>query len=182
MNRTVRNEYAELLRGFIGGQITNFEYEDRFDKFDLGQAISDPAINEIFGAMWSAYCDIREHKMTGKFKLVGENRETAIRFILFLHSSFPYEWPVQSLSERLLNLLTVGLYGKLQKIDPVQAAGDESVWPFYRKEEYEYSLQNPRLLSGCMERSEVLCREEEMDSGTVQPISHEEFLKQINRY
>lgn len=148
IDRLTRDRYAELLRRFIAGQVTNFEYEDRFDQVAIDLDIADPAVDELFRVMWSTYCDIREHKMTGDHTFEGENRKTVLRFLLFLHSDCPYEWPTEELSGCLLSLLTLGLYGKLTKPDPASINGDEEVWPFYRKGDYEHAVRHPKLLNG----------------------------------
>lgn len=44
-----------------------------------------------------------------------------------------------------------------------------------------YLLQALPAPSKWTDDAEILRREEEMDSGAVQPISHEEFLKQVGR-
>ena len=147
IDRPSRDHYAELLRHFVAGQMTNFEYEDRFDGIAETLDVEDPAVHEIFQAMWVTYCDMRKHKMTGRDALVGDNRHTAARFILFLHSDLPYEWPTSSLKGCLLNLLTVGLYGKLKRPDSTREKGDMAVWPFYRTTDFEQAKQNPQLMS-----------------------------------
>jgi hypothetical protein len=146
IDRPTRDRYAELLRHFVAGQMTNFEYEGHFDSIAESLDISDPAVDEIFQAMWHTYCDLRKHKMSGRDALVGENRDTAARFILFLHSDLPYEWPTSSLKGCLLNLLTVGLYGKLKKTDPTHEKGEMDVWPFHSRTDCEQAKQNPRLM------------------------------------
>jgi len=148
INRPTRDRYAELLRHFIAGQMTNFEYETQFDNIAESLDTTDPAVHEIFQAMWYTYCDLRKHKMTGADALVGDNRHTLARFILFLYSDLPYEWPTSSLKGCLLNLLTVGFYGKLKKVDPTNKKGETTVWPFYRVTDFEQAKQNPKLMMG----------------------------------
>ncbi len=147
IDRLTRDQYAQLLRHFAAGQITNFEYEARFDKITTDIDVADPAVKEIFGSMWFTYCDLYKHKLAGDHALEGETRKAVLRFLLFLHSDYPYEWPVEKLSGRLLNLLTLGLYGKINKPNPARIAGDDEVWPFYRKEDYEYAIRHPKLLN-----------------------------------
>lgn len=84
IDRLTRDRYAELLRRFIAGQVTNFEYEDRFDEVAIDLDIADPAVEELFRVMWFPYCDIRKHKMTGVHAIEGENRQTVLQFLLFL--------------------------------------------------------------------------------------------------
>ncbi len=143
-----RDRYANLLQHFIGGQVTNFEYMDRFDEISIDLNRADPAVDELFRAIWVTYCDICKHKMTGDYAVEGESKKTVLRFILFLHSDFPFEWPTTKVSDFLLNLLSMGLYGKLKKPDPARIDGNEDVWPFFRREDYEYAVAHPKLLNG----------------------------------
>jgi len=147
IDRQSRDHYAELLRHFIAGQMTNFEYEDRFDNIAKTLTINDPAVHEIFEDMWFTYCDLRQHTMTGPDAIVGDNRHTVVRFILFLHSDLPYEWPTRNIKDCLLNLLTVGFYGKLKRRDPACEKGDMDAWPFFRMDDFEQAKQNPKLMS-----------------------------------
>ena len=147
IDRPTRDHYAVLLRHFIAGQMTNFQYEDKFDNISITLGGADPAVLEIFQAMWYTYDDICQHTMTGDHAFRGPNRETAIRFILFLYSDVPYEWPTVKLSGCLFNLLTLGLYGKMKRRKSSRNSGDDTVWPFFRREDYESARKNPRLLN-----------------------------------
>ena len=146
--KTDRCLYAEALRRFVAGRTTNEEYEEAFDQISSTSLGEDPALHEIYISMWATYCDLKKHKMTGKQALPDEARKTAERFILFLHSEIPYEWPTFSLKKRLVRLLTCGLYGKRAKQPESDADGDCNVWPFYRQRDYEDALAHPRLLGG----------------------------------
>ncbi len=102
IDRETRDKYAELLRHFAAGQLTNDDYDDQTDKV----AFKDDSVNEIYDQMWFTYCDLRTHKLTGKDKLTAEGRKVVARFIMFLYSDFSYEWPRSNLGGRLLNLLS----------------------------------------------------------------------------
>jgi len=147
VDRQARDKYAELLRHFLGGRVTNFEYEDRFDAI-LQNGLGDKAVDQLYSEMWYCYCDLREHRLVDKDVLGDESRAVAMRFILFLHSDAPYEWPTQGLGGCLLNFVTLGFYGKQKRPNPAEVAGDSDVWPFYRKQDHDSALANPRLLGG----------------------------------
>ena len=146
INREERDKYAQLLRDFISGKITNFEYEDKFDEQIL---ISDTAIDQIYCEMWHTYCDIRKHKLTDSqwYQDDREFNKTVIRFVLFLHSDLEYEWPRKSIGKLLLNLLSFGICNKLDTTKEMKEDGDINVWPFFREKDYEHALSNPRLLN-----------------------------------
>lgn len=141
-----REKYAQLLRNFLSGKIDNFKYEDAFHEIDFK---SDEGINQIYCDVWHYYCDLRKHKLNdpGWGFESKENREAIIRFILFLHSSYEYEWPIASIKETILKLLTLGAYDRYFDKKP-KSTGDQTVWPFYRRCDYERALSNPRLLNG----------------------------------
>ena len=145
IERIPRNQYAQLLRNFLAGKTDNFQYEDLFAQLEFE---SDEGINQIFCDVWHYYCDFRRHKLNeqgGGFES-GENKQAIIRFILFLHSEFEYEWPITSLKESLFKLLTLRAYSH-RGGNQAQEKGDKLVWPFYRRKDYDYALANPRLLN-----------------------------------
>ena len=143
IDRSARDEYAQLLRHFAAGRVVNLDYEKACDEFLKS---SDSAIGEIYDAMWPAYCDMRRHKMSGDWTLNQEERRTVARWVLFLHSSLEYEYPVETLGSRLLNILTLGIWRRLRT--PIGPTGEQDIWPFFRRPDYEAQLGQPRLLAG----------------------------------
>ncbi|WP_370980211.1 hypothetical protein [Agaribacterium sp. ZY112] len=146
IERNQRDQYAQLLRDFLQGKINNFDYDDAYNEIDFE---SDEAINQIYCDVWHYYCDLRKHKLTdpGWGFDSKESRRVIIRFILFLHSNLEYEWPIASLKNTLLKILTLGAYPR-QPAGHDKPTGDQSVWPFYRSSDYEQALSNPRFLNG----------------------------------
>ena len=140
-----REKLAEALRHLATGQITNRAYEGRTEPRS-----SDIAVREIWRAAWGMYSDVRTHRLTGKNALTAETKEAVARCILFLHSDLPWEWPTRSFAEGLqfaaANICTLGLFG-LREERRYRAAGDFSVWPFFRRPDYEAALRAPRLLN-----------------------------------
>ena len=143
-DRQSRDRYAELLRHFAAGRLTNDEYEDA-----CSACLSSPdlALRELWWEMWHAYDDLHEHRLTGKYELLREGRTTVARMVLFLHSDLPYEWPVPSrLLGLLLNVLTLGLWGRICRSSG--NGGDRDVWPFFRADDLARAGAHPRLLGG----------------------------------
>lgn len=141
VDRQARDGYAELLRHFAAGRVLNRHYEDASNAFVVSD---DPAVFAVFWAVWPAYCDIRNHYMTDTHRLNREQRHLVARCILFLHSDHEYEWPVPSGKRVLMNLLTLGIYGRLHPLPP--SSGDQEVWPFFRRSDLEQEAARPRFL------------------------------------
>jgi hypothetical protein len=144
VNRESRNRFAELLRHFAAGRLTNDEYEDATTALMRSE---DLALRELWWAVWHTYDDLHEHRLTGKYKLPPEGRTIVARMVLFLHSDLPYEWPVPSrLLHLLLIVLTLGLWGLVSR----RLGGDIDweLWPFFRPEDLAKAAAQPRLLGG----------------------------------
>ena len=92
VDREARRQYAQLLRQFISGRMTNDEYEKRFDSIQA--AAGDPVVREAYEQIWMTYDDWYTHRMTGSHRLTGENRRSVARMVLFLHSDREYGWPL----------------------------------------------------------------------------------------
>src|SRR5436190_16244886 len=91
VDRKARSRFAESIRALVAGQITNDEFEDlRLPTLDT----SDPAIVAIFDeGVWRLYSDLHEHRLRGKYALSRKNTSDVARWILFLRTDLPYEWP-----------------------------------------------------------------------------------------
>ena len=139
-----REKLAEALRHLATGQISNRVYEDRTECRS-----SDVAVREIWRAAWGMYSDLRTHRLTGKDALTADTKEAVARCILFLHSDLPWEWPTRSFAQMLLfavtNLCTLGLLTRRDE-RRYRDAGEFSVWPFFRRSDYEAALLTPKLL------------------------------------
>jgi hypothetical protein len=131
LDRPSRDRYAELLEQFADGQLTNDEYEDAACPL---LASRDPALGELWWAMWHAYDDLHEHRLTGKHELTRDGRAAVSRMVLFLQSDLPYEWAVPG--GRIggaVDLLTLGFLGRTyRRWRAARYGGDEGVWPFFR--------------------------------------------------
>jgi hypothetical protein len=137
---------AESARWLVGARITNFQFDESVPRS------RDPAILEIYNQfLWLLYCDLREHRLTGKDKLSQAQRDVAVRCVLFLKSGFPYPWPALSRAESALltvaNLLTFGVAGRIY-FHRLSSSGDMSCWPFISQSQYSAAVGAPVYLSG----------------------------------
>lgn len=147
--RYARDRYAEVLRQFVTGQITNFEYERCCEAITSKKKGDDVAIDEIWKTVWQTYDDFKEHRLAGAWALSKELRQTMDRCLLFLASDYPYEYEQTHVRYRrkLWNLLTFGLYKRLRKEHPDEELnGEWLVWPFFRTQDYREAQANPKVL------------------------------------
>ena len=145
IDRTSRTNLAESLRHLAAGVISNDAFERR-----LVRHSHDAAVRQVFSeGAWNLYSDLREYCLTGSDRLSDTARTEVARWILFLKTNLPYEWPVIPAWVRLalvpLNLITFGLVGRLI-VKWLGRFGDQRVWPFLRRSDYEAALnQQPYL-------------------------------------
>lgn len=136
-----RRQYAQLLRHFAAGRLTNFAYEDRADdimgtyRSDEGRA--DPALWAIYQQVWFMYDDLHTHRLAGRYALSRKTRREVARWILFLYTDDEYLWPEDSiqygLGGCLLNIVTLGLWGWItrpRELQRLQTIGEVDAWPF----------------------------------------------------
>ena len=147
LDRTSRRRIAELLRHFVAGRITNDEFVARSPRRSR-----DLAVRQILSeGAWFLYDDLHEHRLTGKYRLSPEAREQVARWVLFLETDLPYEWPVVPLGVRFalmpLNVITLGLLGRLVQ-HYTSRGGPVQLWPFRRALDYEAALAQPPYLHG----------------------------------
>ena len=146
IDRIARDKFAELLRHLTAGQISNDEFENR-----LPLKSKDPAVNKIFwhGA-WALYSDMSTYKLIGECRLSKSSRRDVARWILFLKSDLEYEWPfwrsLHFFPGYLLIVLSFGLLIPIAK-RRLTKCGDQEVWPFIRKSDFEHALANPPYLN-----------------------------------
>ena len=125
IDRSARKRLATLVRRLAAGVITNHQFESECPQSD------DPAIHSIYCCgLWLLYDDFVEHKLVGQWALNRRQRTHVARIVLFLLSGLPYRYPRITVFDRLWH-------------HRQWRAGDESIWPFYSRSEYEATLQNP---------------------------------------
>ncbi len=117
-------KYAQLVRHFYSGRLTNHEYELACDSI-LQDA--DQAINQIYCQLWTTYCDFREHRMGLKHGMTRDGRRLLARWIMFLKSERPYEYPIHGCFSPIVKWITLGL---IRQPDPL-TFGDAEYWPYF---------------------------------------------------
>ena len=136
-----RKQYAELVRQFLSGRMTNHQYEDRCDAIVYD---ADTAVDQVYCELWAGYCDFREHYVGIKHGMPRDSRRTAARWIMFLRSNRPYEYPTYGCLPILISICTLGM---IRKPDP-KGAGDSDYWPYFRESDFRQDLARPKLLAG----------------------------------
>jgi hypothetical protein len=141
IDRTARDELAELLHQFVAGRITNYDFENSVPASD------DPAIYEIAWAAWFLYDDLHEHTLTAGYRVPGEYRRDIARWIIFLHSDEEYRWPRETgfsaLPFLLLSLVTLGIAGYIRR-KWNRSKHDETIWPFASDTDLKSAVSAPR--------------------------------------
>ena len=136
-----RKIYAQNLRAYFTGRITNREYEERIPFGDH------PAIDYIeHYFVWPEYDEFKTHRYSFRH-LSPTGKETLKRILLFLYTDLPFEWP-PCVGDRpvLFNCLTIGWAGR--RHDKIKQAfdsyGSEETFPFRNKDELCGELSLPR--------------------------------------
>jgi len=150
IDRNARNKLAEAMRALASGLITNDEFENN----RLPHSIEDNAIFEVYSkGAWFLYSDLQEYRLAGDHRLEKETKCAVARWILFLKTDCPYEWPVPTRSQTMLrllaNLFTLGIANRFF-IRRFRAYGEADVWPFFRRADYEAALQKPVYLNNAL--------------------------------
>jgi hypothetical protein len=148
IDRDARNRLAEGIRHLVSGTLTNVEFERR-----AVSSSADPAVHAVFlGGPWFLYHDLMSYRLKGKDSLSPAIRREAARWVLFLKTDLPYEWPVErrslagSLAWMVGNLFSAGFFARRAQRRFAQR-GDTTVWPFIRRADYESSLTRPPYLA-----------------------------------
>jgi len=145
IDRLARQRAAEVIRHFVTGQITNKEFIRRYpeSKHDL-------VIWALDDTVWCLYDDIRTHKLAGDYALNKEFKPEVVRWLMFLYSDAEYLWPkIGQPGFRYWPSWFCRVFGIGRKrFQRFHAAGDYSVWPFLRREDFENARRKPVLLNG----------------------------------
>lgn len=172
VDQNARCEYAQLVRQFISGRMTNDEYEQRF--FSLCAHKEDSALVEIFTEVDTLCEDARPNKLTQCWQLNNDARRRVAQAVLFLQSDAEYQWseklwdgsvflitafcvlllfallPETSLSVRFA--ASVPLIAAWQWYEQWQRrrsviVGHKEAWPFLHQADLEAARRRPRLLN-----------------------------------
>lgn len=159
IDRQKRDRFAEVLRHFASGLLTNEEYEKRVDRIFEGMEPKQPrdlALWAIYDNVWFLYDDLRTHRLTGCNALTREGKTEFARWIMFLYTEQEYQWPITrflSISSCLLRIVILGLWDLIMgahQARQLAAMGDWDVWPFLTSQDYEESRRKPHLLRGAV--------------------------------
>ena len=147
ISRIARDNFARQLRLLVVGQISNYQFED-----SLIEDRRDPALHRIYmDGAWFLYDDLKEHRLTGKWKLEKEQKRFVSRLLLFLKSDLPYEWVEPHWTTKIVlflcGLLTLGVIPKYFYRSYWKKQGNMEIWPFYRQTDFESVLANPIYLN-----------------------------------
>jgi hypothetical protein len=150
IDRTARNQAAETIRLFVTGQITNKEFIHRYP-----DSKEDPAIWALDDTVWCLYDDIRTHKLSGEYALTKEFKSEVARWLVFLYSDAEYHWPkIGKPGFRQTQSWFCRAFPFARKrFKRFRAAGDYSVWPFLRPEDFENARRRPVLLGGHIQQA-----------------------------
>lgn len=156
VDRKARDGFAQAIRALVAGTITNDQFED--SRLPALRS-ADPAVKAIQNeGVWHLYSDLEEHRLRGKHALARADKTHVARWVLFLKTDLPYEWPVMSgLNAFLLalaSLLTLGAAHRCYA-HRLQQHGDMHVWPFIRQADYQAALARPVYLRGRSMASET---------------------------
>jgi hypothetical protein len=149
IDRQSRTKLAELIRHLAAGRMTNDEFENR-----VPFRSTDPAIWAVFSSgAWFLYSDLRQYRLTGKYRLPKEARREVARWIVFLKTDLEYEWPKLGRFGSLLllvgNLFSIGLLSVVYR-RYIRRFGDWDVWPFLRRAHYDSALKKPPYFTGAL--------------------------------
>jgi len=156
IDQSARQRLAEGIRHLASGRITNDEFEERYGR--PAAACADPGVRAVFwqGA-WLLYSDFTTTRYSGNQRLPRDARRHIARWVMFLRSSLPYEWPLASWWENLAwlpaHVVTLGFSARL-RARSWRRGGDYSVWPFRRSSDYRAALRHPVYLRGRQSRYE----------------------------
>ena len=146
VDQEARKRLAWLVRRLAAGSITNDQFENALPDS------RESALHEMFFfGLWPLYDDFFEHKLADQWSLTSEGKTWVGRIVLFLLSGRAYRYPqlggLSYLPVMLLSILTIEWFGKLW-LRHKWRDGDESVWPFFSRSEYEEALKHPVFLNG----------------------------------
>jgi hypothetical protein len=138
-DRESRDRLIGAIRALLSGQITHEEFEGR-----IPARSSDPAIRAILSDnAWQLFTGRHDNSLADR------DRGTVSRWVLFLKTDKPYEWPLpsrrQQAAHALASVVTLGLIAKPLR-RRVAGQGDMAVWPFLRRADYDAAMRSPAYL------------------------------------
>lgn len=171
VDRIARDKYAELIRHFCAGLLTNDEYEAR--TYTIIGDSDDKALFEVYLAVWGYYDDLHTHRMTGGYRLRRDDRRRVAQCVLFLQSDAEYLWPEHNcrfraplaawpllavgavllpfawIAPKLVSVALSPLVALMRLCDRLSDRnGVTDRWPFLHLSELDEARRHPRLLNG----------------------------------
>ena len=92
VHRDARTELATCLQRLVSGDMTNDEFDSRYDRWEN---TGDAAVAEIARFGWGLYSDSHPYRLKGGYAVSEDDRQLADRAVLFLQSDLEYEWPTK---------------------------------------------------------------------------------------
>jgi hypothetical protein len=158
-----RAALADLTHEYLAGLLTNREFEHRLHSPDLPvlgshRLTDDPLLSPMLQRLWLfsfVHGEFDTYRLTGEQRLSTERRREILRWILFLRSDRPYEWPPfnvvpfnwsSNFIDPLVSILTLGYWGRVRRealrreTEQFMQSGDYAVWPFMRREHFQVTL------------------------------------------
>lgn len=155
VDRERRNLLADQIHAFIGGFVTNDEFDDwlwdaQFDPLRDPRRYDDAALGPAVEWSYCLYGDRSEYRLVGERKLDRETYRSFLRWILFLRSDLDYEWPPMLFAVRffpevnwLMWLMSRASFRRrslqprlTRSFSQWKTHGDFSVYPFLSGEQY----------------------------------------------
>jgi hypothetical protein len=138
-DRESRDRLIGAIRALLSGQITHEEFESR-----VPARSSDPAIRAMLSDnVWQLFTGQHQHPIADR------DRSVVARWLLFLRTDKPYEWPAysrrQQVAHALATVVTLGLIAKPLR-RRIASQGDIEVWPFLRHADYDAAMRSPAYL------------------------------------
>ncbi|HTR22814.1 MAG TPA: hypothetical protein VMI10_02450 [Terriglobales bacterium] len=137
-----RRKAAQLLLDFYKGRITNDQMDDAWPR-----DAEDPALSRVFWAKWHLYSDLREEYIKPRLRKKYVTAKAVHCCLVFLKSGLEYEWIGFGRSKDPVSRI-LELFDSHRRV--INRAGDQSVWPFYRKADYKYAWKHATLIPLCL--------------------------------
>jgi hypothetical protein len=143
VDRSRRSLAAQVLRDFMAGRLTNFDFEEKFP-----QSGSDRVLAAIAEMVWFTYDDLKTHQLEGEYTLTDVGREVLERCLLFLGTGLEYSGPrgfvapdiprddMPGSLERLLHRLL------RRELPTVQSVWNATTWPFKNQEQLDSAMND----------------------------------------
>jgi len=141
IDREFRDQAGLAVRRFLDCTIDNNDFQLEYPL----KPSDDPVIRAIQEYVWHWYDDLSVHKLIKDHALSDDEREIGERCVLILRSDVEYEWRESKFISSAL--FSLGFASQLALSEQLalylnQPEGDASVWPFFRRSDYELALNS----------------------------------------